>query len=161
LALLADWLLLPLVAPDDLQASTPAPVRLMQLPSTKEPPLISPNPVPPPPVQPFVQQPMVSPTGPVFGSPYQPDPPTPVVSIKVRVPAVSAPGKELEYRICVKNTSPAPAHHVLVRAPLPVNARFVKALPDPTAVEPEVQWLFGTLPPGVCKEIVLVLAPTG
>src|SRR5205085_594663 len=39
-------------------------------------------------------------------------------------------------------------------------ARFVRAVPEPSAREPELHWALGTLPPGVCREIVLVLAPT-
>src|SRR5262245_8715838 len=89
------------------------------------------------------------------------DPPTPVVALRVRVPAVSAPGQEVQYRICVENCSPAAAHHVVVRNPLPENARFVKADPEPAMREPELVWRFGTLEPCACKEIVLVLVPTG
>jgi uncharacterized repeat protein (TIGR01451 family) len=89
------------------------------------------------------------------------DPPTPVVAIRVRVPAFAAPEQEVTYHICVENCSPAAAHHVTVRNPLPANARFVKANPEPAVREPELVWRFGTLGPGACKEIVLVLAPTG
>ncbi len=88
------------------------------------------------------------------------EPPVPRVALRVRVIAASAPEQEIEYRICVHNTSLAAAHHVLVRNPLPANARFVRAVPEPSAHAPELQWLFGTLPPGICREIVLVLAPT-
>jgi uncharacterized repeat protein (TIGR01451 family) len=84
-----------------------------------------------------------------------------VVAIRVRVPAFTTVGQELLYRICVENRSKAAAHHVLVRNPLPANATLVKATPEPTANEPELQWLLGTLPPGACQEIVLVLMPTG
>jgi uncharacterized repeat protein (TIGR01451 family) len=84
----------------------------------------------------------------------------PVVAIRVRVAAVSTPQQEIEYHICVHNTSPAAAHHVLVRNPLPPNARFVRARPEPSEQEPELLWQLGTLPPGVCRELVLVLAPT-
>ncbi len=35
----------------------------------------------------------------------------------------------------------------------------MRAVPEPSAREPELQWRFDTLPPGVCREIVLVLAP--
>src|SRR6266446_327028 len=55
------------------------------------------------------------------------DPPTPAVAVRVRVPASSAAGKELEYHILVENISQAAAHHVMVRNPLPSNARFVRA----------------------------------
>ena len=50
------------------------------------------------------------------------DPPTPRVSLRVRVAAAAAAGQDLEYHICVHNASPAPAHHVAVRNPLPANA---------------------------------------
>src|SRR5262245_35586752 len=53
------------------------------------------------------------------------DPPAPQVTIRVRVPARVTIGQEIEYRISVENTSRAPAHHVVVRNPLPVGARFV------------------------------------
>jgi uncharacterized repeat protein (TIGR01451 family) len=89
------------------------------------------------------------------------DPPIPVVSIRVRVPACAATGQELEYRICVDNHAPAPAHHVMVRNPVPANARFVRANPEPTSRDPELQWKLGTLDGCACREIVLVLAPLG
>jgi uncharacterized repeat protein (TIGR01451 family) len=89
------------------------------------------------------------------------DPPTPQVSIKVRVPASALPGKDLEYRITVENTSEANANHVIVRDPLPANVKFVRADPPPTAREPELRWDLGTLAPGARKEILLVVTPTG
>src|SRR5262249_26842283 len=52
------------------------------------------------------------------------DPPTPVVKIRVRVPACEVTGQELKYCICVENCSRANAHHVLVKNALPKNARF-------------------------------------
>lgn len=91
------------------------------------------------------------------------DPPVPTVSLRVRVPASVSVGREIEYRICVQNTSRDPraaAHHVQVRNPLPVNARFVRAEPPPTAREPDLLWQLDTLEPGKCREITLVLAPT-
>src|SRR5262249_32935182 len=100
---------------------------------------------------------------PQFGpQPQQPvDPPTPQVSIKVRVPATATPGKDLEYRILVENVSAASAHHVNVRNPLPANVKFVRADPPPTAREPELRWELGTLPAGARKEVLLVVNPTG
>jgi uncharacterized repeat protein (TIGR01451 family) len=50
---------------------------------------------------------------------------------------------------------------VIVRNPLPSNARFVRASPEPNAREPELLWQLGTLEACTCKEITLVLAPTG
>lgn len=88
------------------------------------------------------------------------DPPTPVVKLKVRVPACGLPGQPIEYRICVENCSPADAHHVIVKNPLPANAKFVRASPEPNATEPELQWRLGTLAAGRCKDIVLILQPT-
>jgi len=87
------------------------------------------------------------------------DPPTPVVKIRVRVPACGLAGKDLEYHICVENCSPADAHHVLVKNPVPKNARFVRAMPEPTRKTPELQWDLGTLPGGCKREIILVLTP--
>src|SRR5262245_38683934 len=89
------------------------------------------------------------------------DPPTPCVSLRVRVAACSAPGKDIEYCIVVHNTSAAPAHHVVVRNPLPANARFVRASPEPHALKPELQWNLGTLPAGCRREITLILVPVG
>ena len=97
----------------------------------------------------------------VPGSPCPADPPTPVVSIRVRVPATGAAGQDLEYRICIENESAAQAHHVTVRNPLPPFARFVRANPEPALKEPLLEWRLGTLDPGACREIVLVLQPTG
>jgi uncharacterized repeat protein (TIGR01451 family) len=89
------------------------------------------------------------------------DPPAPVVSIKVRVPALAAPGENLEYRLCVENHGKMPAHHVIVRNPLPANATFVRAEPPPTASDPVLEWRLGTLDGCARREIVLVLKPTG
>jgi uncharacterized repeat protein (TIGR01451 family) len=142
------------------------PVRTAQL--TKqggEPPLPSQQPPVPPPFQgqeqpaPFLQ-PSPLQIDPCPGTPCPADPPTPLVTLKVRVAACSPAGQEIEYLIRVENCSAAAAHHVLVRNPLPSNAHFVRAKPEPSAVEPELMWTFGTLPPGCCREITLVLAPT-
>jgi uncharacterized repeat protein (TIGR01451 family) len=85
----------------------------------------------------------------------------PVVAIRVRVAACAAEGQEIEYRLCVQNSSPAAAHHVLVRNPLPPNTRLVRATPPPTVCDSELQWPLGTLPGLTCKEIVLVLQAFG
>jgi uncharacterized repeat protein (TIGR01451 family) len=84
-----------------------------------------------------------------------------VVAIRVRVPVSAPAGQDLEYHICVENLSAAPAHHVIVRNPLPANARYVRANPEPSAKEPELVWNLGTLEACGCREIVLVLTPTG
>jgi uncharacterized repeat protein (TIGR01451 family) len=101
----------------------------------------------------------IVPAPPVFLAPGPSDPPVPVVAIRVRVPACAPAGQDLEYRICVENCSAAPAHHVFVRNPLPANARFVRAHPEPAARMPELIWQLGTLPPGACRTITLVLKP--
>lgn len=96
------------------------------------------------------------------GATYCPvDPPAPVVSIKVRVAACAAPGEDLEYKIHVENHSHAAAHHVTVRNPLPANAAFVRADPPPTASDPVLEWRLGTLEGCACRDICLVLKPTG
>jgi uncharacterized repeat protein (TIGR01451 family) len=89
------------------------------------------------------------------------DPPVPVVSLCVRVPASVPADEEIEYHICVENKSAAAAYRVLVRNALPANARFVRATPEPSYRDPELAWKLGTLEAGACKEITLVLAPTG
>lgn len=99
---------------------------------------------------------------PLVPAPIEPvEPPTPVVALQVRVLASADVGQELRYLLCVKNRSAAAAHHVLVRDALPANARFVRAEPEPSAKEPELQWNLGTLEPGAKREITLILAPTG
>jgi uncharacterized repeat protein (TIGR01451 family) len=120
------------------------------------PPLVAPTPEPPlvnelPPPRPQ----------PVLGTAAPADPPPPVVVLHVRVPAEAAAGQELEYRICVENCSSAPAHHVLVRNPLPAHARFVRANPEPAVREPELLWRLGTLEAGAKRQIILILAPSG
>ena len=90
------------------------------------------------------------------------DPPTPVVSIRVRVPADAPPGDDLKYTITVQNTSNAPAHGVTVRNPIP------DGIEKPVSAEPawekdstakELTWKFGTLAPGKSKSIELTLRP--
>jgi uncharacterized repeat protein (TIGR01451 family) len=138
-----------------------SPFRTAQVtgPSSPEPPLAD-GAVPPVPA-PTPCPPTAPPVAPPVGTPCPVDPPTPAVAIRVRVPASAAAGQELEYRLCVENTSQAAAHHVTVRNPLPVHARFVRATPKPAETEPELTWRLGTLEAGACREIVLVLSPTG
>src|SRR5262249_22839710 len=125
----------------------PVPARTAQIVQpTPEPPGIG-----PPPAEP----------APAVGSTAPVDPPSPTVAIRVRVAAAVAPGPEVEDRICVTKPSRAAAHHVLVRNPLPANAAFVRATPEPAMREPELVWRFDTLQPCACREIVLVLRPTG
>jgi uncharacterized repeat protein (TIGR01451 family) len=120
------------------------------------PPVAEPGPVLPEPT------PIVPPLpAPPPGPPECKDPPTPVVAIRVRVPACAPVGKDLKYHICVENRSPAPAHHVLVRDAVPANAKFVRADPPPHATAPELRWELGTLRPSDTREIVLILKPLG
>jgi uncharacterized repeat protein (TIGR01451 family) len=110
-----------------------------------------------PPLPPLTLQPLPG----IVEVPCPPiDPPAPLVKLRVRVAACSAAGQEIEYCITIENCSPAAAHHVLVRNPLPANCRFVSAKPEPAEKDSELIWTFGTVAPGECREIVLVLAPT-
>ena len=137
-----------LLAAGLLGAAPPAPVRTAQREQlTPEPPLAV---APPLPVAPLPG-----------GTPCPVDPPAPQVAIRVRVVAAAAAGQELEYHICVVNRSSAAAHHVTVRNPLPANAEFVRAVPEPAQRQPELAWHLGTLPPCACRQIVLVMRPTG
>jgi uncharacterized repeat protein (TIGR01451 family) len=112
--------------------------------------------------------PWISPT-PAIDTPVYPngvfvaplDPPTPAVSLKVRVPACVAPGMEITYKLCVENCTAAPAHHVIVKNEVPKGAKFVRSSPEPHATEPELQWRLGTLGPGCKKDIILILLPDG
>src|SRR6266704_944334 len=108
-----------------------------QIPQTPEPPLADQRPQNVPGLQPrILTAPVPLPSsGP---EPYHEDPPTPVVALRIRVPSTAAAGQDLDYRICIENLSAAPAHHVIVRKPVPANARFVRANPEPSAKEPEL-----------------------
>jgi uncharacterized repeat protein (TIGR01451 family) len=89
------------------------------------------------------------------------EPATPVVAIRARVESVATPGRELEYRFLVDNTSQADAHHVRVRANLPANARYKTARPAPASQSAsEISWDLGTLKARQHVEIVLVVEPT-
>lgn len=103
---------------------------------------------------------MPGPDDPVCAVPPPCDPPTPVVKLKVRVPACGKPGEPVEYQIRVENCSAADAHHVVVMNALPANARFLRASPEPHAKEPELQWRFGTMKAGGGCDISLILQPT-
>ncbi|MBM4073139.1 MAG: DUF11 domain-containing protein [Planctomycetes bacterium] len=121
-------------------------------------PLLLPKPLPPaPPCPPAC--PVVAPLPVTL--PCLDDPPAPVVKLKVRVPACAPQGKVLLYRILVENCSPGAAHHVIVRNPLPANAKFVHANPAPTqATAKELSWKLGTMHGGEVRVIELALAPT-
>lgn len=89
------------------------------------------------------------------------DPPAPTVTLKVRVPAWSPPGKEIEYRYFIENCALADAHHVIVKNPLPPNVKFVRASPAPHQTEPELQWHLGTMKARGKCEISLIVLPLG
>jgi uncharacterized repeat protein (TIGR01451 family) len=89
------------------------------------------------------------------------DPSIPVVSVRVQVPANTAADQQLVYQIRAENVSRAPAHHVLIRCPLPTNAKYVAARPEPIQRDPEVQWRVGTMEPGVIRDFELTVRPTG
>jgi uncharacterized repeat protein (TIGR01451 family) len=91
-----------------------------------------------------------------------PDPPPPVVTVRVRVPADAAPGDDIKYVITVQNTSAADAHAVTVRNPLaPEVEKVVKADPEPdeklSTPGKQLVWSFGTLKGGQGKTIELIL----
>ncbi|CAN5134998.1 N/A [soil metagenome] len=88
------------------------------------------------------------------------DSPTPVVSVKLRVPADVNVNQEMEYKIIVENTSTSPAHHVVLHNPLPAGVKLVRASPEPSAKDPELIWKLGTLSGGCKQEISLILLPT-
>jgi uncharacterized repeat protein (TIGR01451 family) len=112
---------------------------------------------PEPPTMPALTPPV---PGTAYGSACPVDPPTPLVNLRVRVPASSAPNQEIEYRIFAENRSQADAHHVTVRAALPANARLVKATPESASAAPDLSWSLGTLAAGATREMVVVLTPT-
>jgi uncharacterized repeat protein (TIGR01451 family) len=111
-------------------------------------------------------------------APGVPEVPPPIVALQVLVPAQGSVDQELPYRIVAENRSPAPAHHVVVHAALPGNVRYLRAEPEPSAIDhlspqppsPDrrggqggevLQWRLGTLNGGERREIGLVLTPTG
>jgi uncharacterized repeat protein (TIGR01451 family) len=116
--------------------------------------------------------PVLAPPSPVLAQPFvgsQPlrskedafqDPPTPVVSVKMRVPAEVILGKELEYKILVENSSTSPAHHVVLRDALPAGVKYVRASPEPNVKDPELIWRLGTLNGGGKQEIAIVVMPS-
>ncbi len=87
------------------------------------------------------------------------DPPPPVLKLKVRVPAFAPGDQTLVYKICVENCSTSEAHHVVVKDLLPPNVKFLRSDPEPSKIEPELQWPLGTIGAGAAREITLVLQP--
>ncbi len=93
-----------------------------------------------------------------------PDPPYPVVTVRVRVPADMVPGDDLKYVITVQNASAADAYSVSVRSPLTADADLVKAEPLPEKPAQgdkpnQLVWSLGTLKGGASKSIELTLRP--
>ena len=89
-----------------------------------------------------------------------PDPPHPVVTVRVRVPADMAPGDDIKYIITVQNISSADAHGVTVRNPIAVEVDgVVKAdpMPDKTSTDKQLIWVLGTMKGGTTKKIELTL----
>jgi uncharacterized repeat protein (TIGR01451 family) len=91
------------------------------------------------------------------------DPPYPVVTVRVRVPADAAPGDDLKYSITVQNASQADAHAVTVRNPVPPEIdSVVKCEPEfdkSLTTNKQLGWNFGTLKAGEKKTIELTLRP--
>jgi uncharacterized repeat protein (TIGR01451 family) len=79
----------------------------------------------------------------------------------VCVPACADAGQELDYRIIIENCSPTAAHHVVIHNPVPANAKFVRANPEVSITEPELQWQLGTIEGCGKREICLTLLATG
>jgi uncharacterized repeat protein (TIGR01451 family) len=89
------------------------------------------------------------------------DPPAPLVTLRVRVPAQVSATEELKYRLVVDNSSRAAAHHVLVRERLPGNVQFLRATPEARVQGQDLTWDLGTLAPQARKEIVVEVKPDG
>jgi uncharacterized repeat protein (TIGR01451 family) len=130
--------------------------------AAQEPDFCAPVPLAVPTAEPPVVELLVGPPpAPLLTKTQPEDPPTPAITLRVRVPATAPASKELEYRICAENRSPALAHHVLVRVPLPSGARYVRASPEPAERQPELLWRLGSVAGGGKSEITLVVVPTG
>jgi uncharacterized repeat protein (TIGR01451 family) len=110
-----------------------------------------------PPAAPPANQP--APTTPYAHDPA--DPPAPMVTLRVRVPAQASGSEDLKYRLFVENNSRAAAHHVLVRDRLPANVQFIRATPPPKTQGQDLMWEFGTLGPMARKEIVVEVRSNG
>lgn len=138
----------------------PAPVKTAELAEPaaldlEEPPLLDGPPPAAPPIDPGRIAPV--PPGEDFAAVI--DPPAPQVRVRVRVPAVAPAGRELTYRLLVENGGRGAANLTRVRATLPAGARFVRATPEPTTLDPEPIWELGTLRGCSTREIVLVVMP--
>lgn len=87
------------------------------------------------------------------------DLPTPVVTLNVEGADVSPSGQAVVYKLVVRNTSRAKAHHVVVRVTPPKDAEKVKADPPATADEAETRWELKTLEPGQSRTIEVAYKP--
>lgn len=96
----------------------------------------------------------------IVTNPQPVDPPVPIVVLRVRVVACASPDDPISYRLTLENNSPAAAHHVRVKNPIPANAKYVSATPRPKLEGEMLVWEFGTLSGHCCKEITLLLQPT-
>ncbi len=170
------WAVVALAAPaqNPLIPLAPPPSAKLGFPQHDATPVAPAKPDPLPPlVLPAVEDPNVEPAQfkqpggvparPVAGASGRdvPDPPHPVVTIRVRVPADAAPGDDIKYVITVRNTSAADAHAVTVRNPLAVEVEtVVKADPEAdkdTRNTKQLVWSLGTLKAGATKTIELTL----
>ena len=84
----------------------------------------------------------------------------PMVYVHVLAPAHADAGQPVVYQICVENRSASDAHFVVVKNPIPKNARMEKTVPPATVVGNEIQWSLGTLTAGSRQCLQLVLRPT-
>lgn len=88
---------------------------------------------------------------------------TPVVTIDVVGNENAAEGSEVKYTFLIRNRSEAKAHHVLIRAIVPKNAKFINAsLPakeEKVGEVTELQWPIGTLNPGENRTIEIFFLP--
>jgi uncharacterized repeat protein (TIGR01451 family) len=97
--------------------------------------------------------------------PTRNEPPPPVVTLSLRVPAALGIGQEAEYRLLLENKATVPAHHTVVSFPLPAGTQFVKANPpaDPpkpgASGPPTYLWSLNSFAPNARKEIIVVLKP--
>lgn len=88
-----------------------------------------------------------------------PEPPTPVVRISVKGMDTAPSGQELTFKLIVTNTSEARAHNVIVRSPVPKNAKLIKALPQPNAEGKDLEWQLETLDANSSRTIEVVFKP--
>lgn len=126
----------------------PPPVGISPAPTTMEPPLAQGSaPSPTAPSNPIQLAPPGPLSNPQLPQPIVNDPPSPQVTVQLRVKGEVTPGQELEYKITVRNLGGGPAHHVWVWANLPTNSRFLRGIPDVKQVDTPPQQPFPALRP--------------